>query len=329
MIRPELFIACGRTSLFCALCVAGSVVLPQETLPTAATPTQLHRIDPQTPQGLQDLFQYNTERLPFVIAHRGGAQAGYPENCLATFENTLRHTYAAMEIDPRYTKDSAIVLIHDASLERTTTGKGRVADWTLQELKQLRLKDTAGNVTSYQLVTLDETLEWARGRTILVLDQKDVPLAERVRKIAEHKAEAYALLIVYSFKDAQTCYAMNANIMMEVMVPSLEKVADFDKTGVPWRNVAAFVGHSAPQDPRLYASIHGKGTSCIVGTSRNLDRQFAENEAPDVNLGLSGYRQLLAAGADLIETDCASRLGPALLAASPASATKQKYMRGK
>ena len=122
--------------------------------------------------------------------HRGGPQKNLPENCLATFENTLRHTFAVMEIDPRYTKDGAIVLHHDAQLERTTTGHGLVAKFTLQELKQLRLKDPNGTVTEHQIPTLDEALEWARGKTILILDQKDVPVAARVRKIEEHKAEA-------------------------------------------------------------------------------------------------------------------------------------------
>jgi glycerophosphoryl diester phosphodiesterase len=45
------------------------------------------------------------------------------------------------EIDPRITKDSVVVLMHDATLDRTTTGTGRVADHTWAELQQLRLKD--------------------------------------------------------------------------------------------------------------------------------------------------------------------------------------------
>ena len=39
----------------------------------------------------------------------GGPQAGFPENCIPTFENTLRHTFALLEVDPRYTKDGEIV----------------------------------------------------------------------------------------------------------------------------------------------------------------------------------------------------------------------------
>ena len=101
----------------------------------------LYTIDARTPEGLQELFAPGGDALPLVSAHRGGAGKGFPENCIATFEQTLRHCWSMLEIDPRYTKDHVLVLNHDPTLERTTSGTGRVADHTLEELKQLRLKD--------------------------------------------------------------------------------------------------------------------------------------------------------------------------------------------
>ena len=285
----------------------------------------LHRIDPGTSQGLRDLFKHTGESLPLVSAHRGGAQKGFPENCLATFEETLRHTFAILEIDPRYTRDGAIVALHDATLERTTTGTGRVVDATLPELKQLRLKDNDGNVTAFPIPTLDEVLEWARGRTILVLDQKDVPVAARVRKIEEHQAEAYAMMIVNSFADAQACYALNPNIMMEVMIPNREKAADFDKLGIPWRSAVAFVGHTPPEDVGLYEAIHAEGASRMIGTSRNLDRQFISRQVGDIRRLEPGYRAFLQRGADLIETDIPAALGPMLYEAAKVPDKKKTF----
>jgi glycerophosphoryl diester phosphodiesterase len=261
---------------------------------------------------LQDLFRYTGDSLPLVSAHRGGPAAGFPENCIATFEHTLAHTFAILEIDPRYAKDGEIVVHHDADLARTTTGQGLVADHTLDQLKALRLKDTAGKVTEYRMPTLDEVLQWARGKTILVLDQKDVPVAARVKKIEQHKAEAYAMLIVYSFQGAKECYALNPSIMMEVMIPSQEKLDEFDKTGVPWRNVVAFVGHTPPTVTSLYAAIHAKGARTIVGSSRNLDRRVLSREVTDIKQLEGDYRSLLKRGADLIETDIPVPLGTML-----------------
>jgi glycerophosphoryl diester phosphodiesterase len=232
-----------------------------------------------------------------------------------------------LEVDPRYTKDGEIILHHDATLERTTTGRGRVADFTLAELKQLRLKDPQGNATEFPIPTLDEALEWARGNAILVLDQKDVPAADRVRKIEQHQAEGYAMLIAYSFKDVQAVYALNPNIMMEVMVPNRDKVAEFDKLGVPWRNVVAFVGHNPPEDPMLYEQIHARGACCMIGTSRNLDRRYLSQEVPDLRPLEPDYRAFLKRGADLIETDIPAQLGPLLYGTTPVPEAKRAWFQ--
>jgi glycerophosphoryl diester phosphodiesterase len=307
--------------------IVPNLVLPKDVARSSLPSSRLHAINPQNPKGLRELFRYTGESLYFVSAHRGGPQQKFPENCIATFENTLQHTFAIMEIDPRYTKDALIVVHHDATLERTTTGKGRVAELTLQELKELRLKDTEGLVTEFQIPTLDDLLQWARGKTILVLDQKDVPVEVRARKIEEHRAEAYAVLIVYSFKDARKCYELNKNIMMEVMIPTRERFYDFDETGIPWSNIIAFVGHTPPGDKELLQMIHAKGTCCMVGTSRNLDREFIVNRASGTRPVEQHYRALLQRGADVIETDLPREVGKLLYSESVIPASKSQFFQ--
>jgi glycerophosphoryl diester phosphodiesterase len=162
-----------RLGLTFAACLCRAILAS----PPGGTPApELFTIDPGTPQGLQEMFQPTAEPLPLLSAHRGGAGPDFPENCLATFEHTLRHAWSMLEIDLRYTKDGHLVLHHDPTLNRTTNGTGRVADHTLQELQQLRLKDRNGNLTAHRIPTLDETMIWARGKTILILDKKEVPV---------------------------------------------------------------------------------------------------------------------------------------------------------
>ena len=303
------------------------LALPKDVKHSSSPPSLLHTIKPPNPQSLRELFRYTGEPMRFVSAHRGGAQQKFPENCIATFENTLQHTFAIMEIDLHYTKDGAIVVHHDTKLDRTTTGKGRVVELTLQELKELRLKDTEGLVTEFQIPTIDDVLQWARGKTILVLDQKDVPIEVCVRKIEEHRAEAYAMLIVYSFKNAQKCYKLNKNIMMEVMIPNRERFYEFDKTGIPWSNVIAFVGHTPPRDKELLQMIHAKGACCMVGTSRNLDREIIVNRASGNALVEQQYRALLQWGADVIETDLPREVGKLLYSETAIPASKSQFFR--
>ena len=327
-----------RTVPISLLCAAVLLSFPiglqkaaaQESGVPGATPQPsagLYTVDARTPEGLQELFVPGGDALPLVSAHRGGAGKGFPENCIATFEQTLRHCWSMLEIDPRYTKDHVLVLNHDPTLERTTSGTGRVIDHTLEELKPLRLKDLEGNPTEYRMATLDDTLEWARGKTILVLDNKDVPIPDLVRKIQEHHAAAYALVMVYSFAEATQCQALNKDIMMEIMVPNRKQLEAFDKTGVPWRNVIAFVGHTPPQEAGLCEQIHAKGARCLAGTSRNIDRRFLEGRVPRMEVLEPDYRSLLKMGVDVIETDIPRQVGPLLYAGGPVPASKAKYFR--
>jgi glycerophosphoryl diester phosphodiesterase len=279
------------------------LALPKDVKRSSSRPSQLHVIKPQNPQ------------------------QRFPENCIATFENTLQHTFAIMEIDLRYTKDGRIVVHHDQKLERTTTGKGPVAELTLRELKKLRLKDTKGLVTEFQIPTLDDVLQWARGKTILVLDKKDVPIEVCVRKIEEHRAQPFAMLIVYSFENARKCYKLNKNIIMEVMIPNRERFYEFDQTDIPWNNIIAFVGHSLPADKALLQMIHAKGTCCMAGTSRNLDREFIVNHASGTAQMEQRYRALLQLGIDVIETDLPKEVGKLLYSESAIPESKSRIFQ--
>lgn len=287
----------------------------------------LHTFDLRGPNDLKALLSYGKDRVPLVSAHRGGARKGFPENCIATFENTLRFTHALLEVDPRYTKDGAIVLMHDATLERTTTGQGNVADHTLAQLKELRLKDTEGNVTDYRLPTLDEALKWAKGKTVLVLDQKTVPMEARVKKIQEHQAQAHALVIAYSLEDAKRCYELDKEIMQEVMLPDRAAMDKFARAGVAWRNVVAFVTHTRPTEENIYQLLHEQGVLCIVGTSRTLDRDFTAGKITDHRFLMEKYQALIRAGVDILEADLGIEAGQALQQISPKNRLQRKYMK--
>ena len=264
---------------------------------------QQHYMNARTPQGLKKLFHYNGKSLPFLSSHRGGPENDMPENCIATFANTLKHTYSIMEIDPRYTKDSVMVVLHDPTLQRTTTGNGKVTDYTLEELKQFRLKDTRGNPTEYMIPTFKEILKWAKGKTILVLDKKDVPIEERIKMVEKSKAAAYCIVMAYTFEEAKICYRMNKNLMMQIFIPTPEKFAEFEKTGVPWANVVVFVGHKMPSDLSVIKMIHDKGARCITGTSRNIDREFIEGKVTGIEQLKDAYNAVFEKGIDIIETD--------------------------
>jgi glycerophosphoryl diester phosphodiesterase len=115
--------------------------------------------------------------------------------------------------------------------------------------------------------------------------------------------------------------------MMEVMIPNRQKAAEFEQTGVPWRNVVAFVGHTPPKDPGLCELIHKKGALCMMGTSRNLDRQFIANPEAGIQALEGEYRAHFQTGVDIFESDIPAPLGAMLFKATPRPPSKQKYFK--
>jgi glycerophosphoryl diester phosphodiesterase len=70
---------------------------------------------------------------PLVFAHRGGAKLG-PENTIEAFDRGLSAGADGLELDVRLSRDGEVVLMHDATVNRTTRGRGRVAEFTAGEL---------------------------------------------------------------------------------------------------------------------------------------------------------------------------------------------------
>ncbi len=120
-----------------------------------------------------------------VAAHRGGAALA-PENSLAAFRNAIALGADALEFDVHLTADGEPVVIHDATLERTTTGRGVVADTTLAALAGVRLRGAGGAVTGERVPTLDQVLALAAPAAVQVLPEiKTAPGGRRYPAIEE------------------------------------------------------------------------------------------------------------------------------------------------
>ncbi|GAA4279653.1 glycerophosphodiester phosphodiesterase family protein [Gaetbulibacter aestuarii] len=104
-----------------------------------------------------------------VIAHRGDWR-NFPENSLEAMESAIKMGVDMVEMDVKKTKDNKLIIMHDATLDRTTTGKGLVSEWTLDSIKKLYLKNGAGNYTRYKIPTLEEALNTCKGKILVNLD---------------------------------------------------------------------------------------------------------------------------------------------------------------
>ncbi len=255
-----------------------------------------HYVSFNTPGELRDYLAWSPERKPLIGAHRGGPLPSFPENCLATFENSLTYAPCLIECDVRISRDSVLLMMHDGLLDRTTTGKGEVQSFSWEELQKLKLLDNDGKITSYLIPSLGDALEWARGKAILELDIKNPVTPEAIiAMIAKHEAESFTVVITYNTPSALQYHELNPELVISASARDLEGAQRLIESGISTENIIAFVGVSEPDRP-LYDYLHSRGIRTILGTMGNLDRR-AEARGHGI------YVELLQRGADILATD--------------------------
>ncbi|MBS0028080.1 glycerophosphodiester phosphodiesterase family protein [Chitinophaga sp. 22321] len=133
-----------------------------------------------------------------VIAHRGN-HVNVPENTVAAVEATIQAGADYAELDLRTTRDGKLVLMHDATVNRTTNGKGKVSDLTLEEIRKLVVSSKDGK--TYQVPTFEEALNAARGKVNIYLDFKEADVTTTVQQLKAAGMEKQ--VVVYLNKETQ------------------------------------------------------------------------------------------------------------------------------
>ena len=110
-------------------------------------------------------------RYVVVVAHRGDWR-NYPENSIPAIESVIRMGVDVMELDVKMTRDSVLVLSHDWTLNRTTTGSGNISDYTYEQLLAFDLKRGHGiAIPGLKIPTLRQAPEVCKDRIVVNVDQ--------------------------------------------------------------------------------------------------------------------------------------------------------------
>lgn len=107
-----------------------------------------------------------------VVAHRADWR-NFPENSLEGIESAIQMGVDMLELDVQRTKDGVLILMHDHDLNRTTTGKGNVADVTWEYVSGLKLKNGCAIATDQKVPTLEQALLLCKDRVMINLDKAD------------------------------------------------------------------------------------------------------------------------------------------------------------
>lgn len=257
-----------------------------------------HYIKFNTVKELYQFLKWTPEnRFPLISAHRGGPMPGYPENCIETFDNATTYNPVVIEFDIAYSKDSVMVIMHDDQLDRTSTGKGPIGNYTYEELKAFNLKDGEGKETKFKIPTLDSVLSWSKGKVLLTIDlKKGVSYAKVIGKVRQYKTESNSIIITYTADQAKEVQQLAPDLMISASVQKKAELKRLNNMGIPNNRIVAFVGVSAP-NKEFYQYLHNKGITTILGTMGNIDKSAIASPVKNV------YYHLVNNGADILSCD--------------------------
>jgi glycerophosphoryl diester phosphodiesterase len=237
---------------------------------------------------------------PLVAAHRGGALL-WPENSLLAYRNALSLGVDLLETDVHLTADGEVVVLHDPTLERTTTGAGAVRDARRTDLALLRLRARDGSATQEPIPTLDQLLALLRpGPHELLLEIKVGPQRQPYAGI---EAETLARVRAAGVLDRVVVMAFEADTLRRVraLEPSVRLALIVSRTRVTGDG-------GGPDTPARWAIEAGATHLAIdhrvidAGVVASAHRAGLKIAAWTVN-DESDLRRVLDLGVDVVITD--------------------------
>lgn len=243
-----------------------------------------------------------------VVAHRADWRFA-PENSLAAIENSIRLGADVVELDVQKTKDGQLILMHDKTLDRTTTGKGKVAEWTLDSIRTLRLKNGAALRTKHRVPTLEEALLTAKGRVMVNLD-KAYPIFDEIFPILEKTGTVGQIIMKGSKPVAEVKKDLGKYLNRILYMPiihldrpgAMRQIDDFMKELHPVAFELLFESDTCQLPKQVRAKLEGKSKiwyNTLWDTMAGGHDDDKSLENPD-----EGYGYLIdKLGATIIQTD--------------------------
>ena len=166
-----------------------------------------------------------------IAAHRGD-WFWAPENSIQAFQNCIDAGIDVLEIDVRLSKEGIPVVIHDDSLARTTTGIGKVADFTVAELKKLYLRDASGLKTKQRIPTLEEVLMLTKDKVIVYLDKSYDKVDKILPILRKTGTLSHAMFVLnYPYEKARKTFgtALDSVIFVPVVADKMDNLENYVK----------------------------------------------------------------------------------------------------
>ncbi len=273
----------------------------------------LHSIKDKHSQTLNDISHLkNKLKTPndkdiMVIAHRGDWRNA-PENSLQAIQNCIDMGVDMVEIDVRTTKDGHLVLMHDQTVDRTTTGKGKVSEITLDSLQTLYLKNGANHPTHHKIPTLEEAMQVAKDKILVNLD-KSYQIFDKVYEVLQKTGTTDQVVmkgkvLLPQVKQEFGKYLDKVTFMPIVNVnePNAEQIIDVYLQELKPVAFEVLFKKETPKVYELIRKINDAGSRVWVNTLwKSLNAGYDDDTAIKNTDSIYGF--LIKKGTDMIQTD--------------------------
>ena len=251
----------------------------------------------------------------FVAAHRGDWR-NFPENSLEAIESVIQMGVDIVELDIHRTADGELVVCHDKTIDRTTNGKGKISDLTLDYIRSCNLRAGHKAVTRYKMPTLEEALDVCKDRILINID-KGINYYDQVMEMLV-KRNMVGQVIIKSSKSAESMkefFASNNKNMLYMPVINYnakswgkhEQLFDeYLATDLPFIAFEMCWDSSLPNEKKVFNRVLKSGKRLWINTLWNKLCGGAKLDLEDdaaVGNEEKVYGKILSYGTSMIQTD--------------------------
>lgn len=256
----------------------------------------------------ENLLNGNPEQV-LVVSHRADWRNA-PENSLQAIQNCIDMGADMVEVDLKKTKDGHLILMHDRLINRTMNGKGEAKDFTLEELKKLRLKNGAGIKTRHLVPTLEEALLLCKGKVMINLDKGYDYFKEAYEVLEKTGTVDHCIIkasLPYEQVKKENGDVLDKMIFMPVINLCKEGAEEMIDDYLKHMKPAAFelvFKEDTKEVRRLIKKVHDSGACIFINALwPELCGGHDDDRAVELNEPDKSWGWIISQGAKLIQTD--------------------------
>ena len=265
---------------------------------------------------LHDLRDRQSSHV-FVTAHRADWIYA-PENSLKALQNAISFGVDIVETDVRMTRDGHLVMMHDATVNRTTTGTGFVADLTLDKIREMWLRTNWGQSTQLKVPTLEEFVVAAKGKAYIYFDKVGIEpegceqgtmVRAVLQVLRKYEALEEAIFVLnWPYETARSVFgtALDSVIYCPVIEDKVPRLSEYVEEYIKYLNPVMFQFRIASLDSdsyRLLPKILQSGARAFVAATWSHHTAGHDDDVSIFCSPTQGWGWLIEQGFTVLETN--------------------------